>query len=983
MHDSPTSPLATGGESLAPDTVDELRTTAMSEEASPPPSNRRPSRTPAGPIQMSDDENDDDIGGKSEDERLPIDFELLTISDAPAPRRSSASVTPQTPTSSLSTKELKELITSAGLSYADCVEKFELRARAREALRLASAACKLQALMRGRAARRRLQLLSNVIPALVRFRAARRRARLAKEAWNASDWIKSDVNELNIIVANQLLEAGRMLSPPQQGRSSAEGELEAMIALANEEKRCPGALRRCLNGIVDRLEAALAPKLAELADRAASQSATPEQLHNRFAQDDAGLLSYSDLSTFFHGLEKQVGPPDPNVQSTMCAEHTEKDDAFKEFKTDNYGVTTTSAVEWDFAMQPVRQRVVISAAEHHDSVMQPASSHVGKKGVVRKYMPKSDGGIGGEYLVVLDETDEEVTVRPELLTVEDAREWPIETRGAGADADHRRQPKPIHALDVIVNDLGAALAKKKEPRLTLDEGVGARLYTGPLYVKYNTVLRGIGTKAAQALRLKMIELCCADDVAVQYLELHQSAAAYKQARKKLNSYTTTLHAINSAIVKLSKLTQACKVYRGISGRRLPDQFLIPNEYGVRGGIESSFMSTSIDRDVAMAYASGASVGILFEIKQGMIDRGAQLGKLSQYEHEVEVLYAPLTGLEVQGTRVEGTVLVVEAKVSINLMSLTMEKVIGKRKTMLEDMVPGLKAEVLQCLCDEGLATEDGKEMLLESIEAKLRRKGGPLSHPPEDYNQSDDLVKDALEQMLKIVRGIKVGGCERVSALAQYDGCLSDLGFPPEAYTTKIATALETLASNSGRSWTPHVNALHELQTLPEIALSHHATAVVAKLRDTTHYKIREAAVQLLGQYPAVLKQHMSAVVGLLVRSTDGPSSERIDDRPEVRKAAAEALAKLDISDLKRLRTRLKSVVDGRWEQHQEVKEAVRLILARLLRHKCQFTGALRTINASARRRLASVRAAASTINAAARSHLLATRWRRIHAPEQ
>ncbi len=53
---------------------------------------------------------------------------------------SSSSVTPQTPTSSLSTKELKELITSAGLSYADCVEKFELRARAREALRLASGA---------------------------------------------------------------------------------------------------------------------------------------------------------------------------------------------------------------------------------------------------------------------------------------------------------------------------------------------------------------------------------------------------------------------------------------------------------------------------------------------------------------------------------------------------------------------------------------------------------------------------------------------------------------------------------------------------------------------------------------------------------------------------------------------------------------------------------------------------------------------------
>ena len=40
---------------------------------------------------------------------------------------------------------------------------------------------------------------------------------------------------------------------------------------------------------------------------------------------------------------------------------------------------------------------------------------------------------------------------------------------------------------------------------------------------------------------------------------------------KGNKYTTTLHAINSAIVKLSKLTVASKVYRGISGKALPKE----------------------------------------------------------------------------------------------------------------------------------------------------------------------------------------------------------------------------------------------------------------------------------------------------------------------------------------------------------------------------------------------------------------------------
>ena len=54
-------------------------------------------------------------------------------------------------------------------------------------------------------------------------------------------------------------------------------------------------------------------------------------------------------------------------------------------------------------------------------------------------------------------------------------------------------------------------------------------------------------------------------------------------------YTTTLHAINSAIVKVSKLTKARKVYRGIAGMALPKQFWEPNEYNVKGGVENGFM----------------------------------------------------------------------------------------------------------------------------------------------------------------------------------------------------------------------------------------------------------------------------------------------------------------------------------------------------------------------------------------------------------
>ena len=66
----------------------------------------------------------------------------------------------------------------------------------------------------------------------------------------------------------------------------------------------------------------------------------------------------------------------------------------------------------------------------------------------------------------------------------------------------------------------------------------------------------------------------------------------------MNAYTTTLHAINSAIIKLSKLTVAKPVYRGVSGGRLPKSCLEPNQFGITGGVESGFTSTTIDRSIA-------------------------------------------------------------------------------------------------------------------------------------------------------------------------------------------------------------------------------------------------------------------------------------------------------------------------------------------------------------------------------------------------
>ena len=145
-----------------------------------------------------------------------------------------------------------------------------------------------------------------------------------------------------------------------------------------------------------------------------------------------------------------------------------------------------------------------------------------------------------------------------------------------------------------------------------------------------------------------------------------------------NNYTTTLHIINSSCVKLSKIMTAQKVYRGVSGGVLPSEFWAKNEWNVAGGVEFAFMSTTLDKEVALHYGGSGGAGLCFEIQMGMVDRGASPSWLSQYPHESEILFAPMTGLEVLGTRVESGVIVVETRLSVNLTALTIEQVVSER-----------------------------------------------------------------------------------------------------------------------------------------------------------------------------------------------------------------------------------------------------------------------------------------------------------------
>ena len=90
----------------------------------------------------------------------------------------------------------------------------------------------------------------------------------------------------------------------------------------------------------------------------------------------------------------------------------------------------------------------------------------------------------------------------------------------------------------------------------------------------------------------------------------------------VQQYTTTIHVINGAVLKLSKLSEAATVYRGISGGQLPLVFIRENDDGIKGGVEVGFMSTSTNRDVAEQYSGAKTddgkLSIIIEMQQGMV-----------------------------------------------------------------------------------------------------------------------------------------------------------------------------------------------------------------------------------------------------------------------------------------------------------------------------------------------------------------------------
>ena len=179
--------------------------------------------------------------------------------------------------------------------------------------------------------------------------------------------------------------------------------------------------------------------------------------------------------------------------------------------------------------------------------------------------------------------------------------------------------------------------------------------------------------------------------------------------------------------------------------QLPKAFTELNQDNVRGGVEYGFMSTTTDKEVALTFAKDGdrkTSSTLVVANMGMVDRGAPVKWCSQFPDQEEILFAPLTGLQVVGAATaEGTTIVVNLRLNCNLHDLTIEQVIAKMKMTHISLVDTMKMDMLS----RGFSQQS-----LGPLQAHLEQyqgRDGQWFISAENYKQA---TNDALDAKLEV-----------------------------------------------------------------------------------------------------------------------------------------------------------------------------------------------------------------------------------------
>ena len=117
---------------------------------------------------------------------------------------------------------------------------------------------------------------------------------------------------------------------------------------------------------------------------------------------------------------------------------------------------------------------------------------------------------------------------------------------------------------------------------------------------------------------------------------------------------------------------------------------------------------------------------------------------SQYPHEREILFGPLTGIEVLGTRHDSLVVVIECAFSINLSALTLEQVVSKRRKVVMDMDANVLADFTRSLDKDEAWAALGEVCNMKSVSDYLKSVLEPLHSQGAEYYNDDAKLGGAI-----------------------------------------------------------------------------------------------------------------------------------------------------------------------------------------------------------------------------------------------
>ena len=216
-----------------------------------------------------------------------------------------------------------------------------------------------------------------------------------------------------------------------------------------------------------------------------------------------------------------------------------------------------------------------------------------------------------------------------------------------------------------------------------------------MFVLYNALLRGFGFCGAVEAGIEF----GSDDFFSQW-KAKDINAWFKRSGHK---FTNTIHALASAIKKLQAIADdapGTRLYRGLGGLSVRE-FLAS-----LGFAEKAVMSTTKDRDIALAYSGvkEGGVGSVLCIETSSTNNGAVIVFFSQYPAEEETAWNPCSFIQHLPGKVQvvlsaggGLVRVYHVLVSANSRALTVEELEARRKKVVTQVLDTLHTDVCRAV----------------------------------------------------------------------------------------------------------------------------------------------------------------------------------------------------------------------------------------------------------------------------------------------